>query len=153
MRIKGSFDTIKISYNFLYIAEKNGIRLDNLKLACLIYFAHGWYLAIYNKPLINEFIQASKYGPKIKTLDMYLHYGNSAITPEYWHYNWKKERIKDKILNKFLEEFWEKYNNFTSIQLSNLSHDIKGPWNKTRNNYNFKMYISNEEIRNYFIKM
>jgi len=51
-----------------------------MKLQKLVYFAHGWRLALYNSPLIDEAIQAWQYGPVIPGIyHEFKHYGNRDI--------------------------------------------------------------------------
>lgn len=50
--------------------EKND--LSNLKIQKLLYYAQGYYLALYNKPLFEEKIQAWTHGPVVK--EVYQHF-------------------------------------------------------------------------------
>ena len=47
-------------------AEQNqGDLMTNLRLQKLLYFAQGWYLARYGKPLFSDEIEAWTYGPVV----------------------------------------------------------------------------------------
>jgi uncharacterized phage-associated protein len=39
-----------------------------MKLIKTVFIAHGFYLASKDKPLVNEFVQAWKYGPVIDSV-------------------------------------------------------------------------------------
>jgi uncharacterized phage-associated protein len=55
-----------IANEFIKVAKRNGVLLTPMKLQKLVYFAHGWYLALLGKPLINEPVEAWKFGPVIQ---------------------------------------------------------------------------------------
>ena len=58
-------------YSALAIANfflENHKSISPMKLQKLVYFAHGWNLAISNNPLIKEPIEAWDYGPVISTI-------------------------------------------------------------------------------------
>ena len=48
---------------FLARAKESGETLSPMKLQKLIYFAHGWHLAVFDAPLLDEEVQAWDYGP------------------------------------------------------------------------------------------
>ncbi|QLH42366.1 MAG: DUF4065 domain-containing protein [Coxiellaceae bacterium] len=51
-----------------------------MKLAKLIYVAHGWSLALNDVPLIDEAVQAWKFGPVIESVyHEFKHFGNDVI--------------------------------------------------------------------------
>lgn len=46
----------------LDLAEEEGKRLDPMQIQKLVYFAHGWYLALTGEPLVEEHPEAWAYG-------------------------------------------------------------------------------------------
>lgn len=48
---------------FIGAGVASGNPIDPVKLQRLIYFAHGWHLAIHGQPLIDERVEAWRYGP------------------------------------------------------------------------------------------
>lgn len=54
-------------YIILYFQE-HGEPLTNLKLQKLLYYAKGWYLALYDKPLFNDKIEAWVHGPVVPSI-------------------------------------------------------------------------------------
>ena len=42
--------------------------ITQMQLHKLLYYAHGWYLAVVGKPLLNEMIGAWKHGPVVPSL-------------------------------------------------------------------------------------
>ncbi|MFQ5632018.1 MAG: Panacea domain-containing protein, partial [bacterium] len=58
------YDSRLIANYFIDFARKDGVAISPMKLQKLVYFAHGYYLAITGQPLIEEEIQAWRYGPQ-----------------------------------------------------------------------------------------
>jgi len=55
--------------------------LTPLKLQKLIYYAHGWHLALRDQPLIDELIEAWEYGPVVPNVyHEFKEFGNQPIT-------------------------------------------------------------------------
>ena len=52
------YNAIAVANYFIDKAKADGVPLTHMKLQKLIYFAHGWHLALYGEPLIDEEIQA-----------------------------------------------------------------------------------------------
>jgi uncharacterized phage-associated protein len=76
-----SYSVATVANAFIDIVANNGFYLTNLKLQKLVYFAHGWYLAFTDTPLIDDEVQSWKYGPVIQSLHYELkHYGSGHIT-------------------------------------------------------------------------
>ncbi len=126
---------------FLDLAEKSGKPLDPMKMQKLVYFAHGWYLLNYNEPLLNEKIQAWKFGPVIQSLyHEFKAFGNNPIDRKAKEESWiglvRKETVPiipvdDTKTRQFLDSFWEVYSKFSGVALSNLTHRPGTPWEKT----------------------
>src|SRR5437660_9090573 len=70
----------RVANEFLRLAEEDDRALTPLQIIKLVYIAHGWMLALYQRPLITDRIEAWKYGPVIPQLyqDMKV-YGAGSI--------------------------------------------------------------------------
>ena len=62
------FSAAAVANEFLHLAHRDDRPITPLKMQKLVYFAHGWHLAITGAPLISEPIQAWQYGPVISSL-------------------------------------------------------------------------------------
>lgn len=58
-----AYKATEIAWKILKEAKKKGVELSNLQLQKLVYIAHGYYMALYNKPLSEENFITWKYGP------------------------------------------------------------------------------------------
>ena len=148
---------------FLDLAESKNEKLDLMKLQKLIYFAHGWNLAITGKPLITESIQAWQYGPVVSSIyHEFKEFGNDPITkpatditiesvspPKFC---FVKPQINDDFSKNLLNKIWGKYGKYSAIQLSNMTHQPGTPWRNTwKEGIPKGTVISDELIKNYFI--
>ena len=146
-----SYSAASVANAFIDIAVDNGFYLTNLKLQKLVYFAHGWYLAFTNTPLINDEVQSWKYGPVIQALhDDLKHYGLKPIT--------KKIPTDKNIVYKsedwdFLCSVYRKYSIFSPAQLIAMTHEPGSPWEQFGAGENDFQVISQEEIKKYFKAM
>jgi len=148
-----------IANTLLLIAQRHDKKLSPLQLQKLLYFAHGWFLALYKRPLINEEIQAWKYGPVISSIyHEFKKYGDQpiegfAIEFEDGKYYTPLVPESDQDTRKLLEKIWNVYGKFSARELSTLSHEIGSPWDKTWKTNTYKLdsvAIKNEEIEKHF---
>lgn len=64
-----------------YLLAHRKQELTTLHVVKLTYICHGWHLGLYGVPLINEKVEAWKYGPVIKTVyDVFKKYHAGVIT-------------------------------------------------------------------------
>ena len=71
----------KVANVFLKLAQEKNEELTNLKLQKLVYYAQAWYLAIYEKPLFDDEIEAWIHGPAVPSIyKMYKKFGWKPIT-------------------------------------------------------------------------
>jgi uncharacterized phage-associated protein len=143
---------------FIKKGIEEGKPVDQMKVQKLIYFAHGWYLAIAGKPLLNETVEAWRFGPVIPSLYHCLKFsGNLPISaPIEVH---EPDSIiaddPDSELQAYLSRIWNLYSSFTGIQLSNMTHEEETPWARIAKEFNNQIPadkdIDDQIIKQYFL--
>jgi uncharacterized phage-associated protein len=170
-----AYDARTIANHFLSLAEIEGKPIDPMKLQKLVYYAHGWHLAIKDEPLIDEQVEAWPYGPVIPSLYRELKiYEDRPITSKiedldvieviedddvYYRDNIPsiEEHQGDAEFTKsLLQKIWNVYGKYSAIQLSNMTHEENSPWHQIHTQYGGRVPkgtdIPSEIIRDYFLK-
>ena len=158
------YSSLAVANTFIDIAKKEDKLLTPMKLQKLVYFAHGWYLALEEKPLIHEQVEAWKYGPVIPTIyHEFKVYGTNGIKKqayesqldESFNIITTKPIVEDKETLEFLDKIWDTYGHFSGIQLSNATHEPDTPWSKTWGDGDIPQGtdINNDTIKEYFTKL
>jgi len=131
---------------FLTLANEDvGDSISNLKLQKLVYYAQGFSLALMDKVLFNETIEAWAHGPAIRELyHKYKDNGANAIDkPEYVDFAKYDDDIK-----ALLNQVYEEYGQFSAWKLRDMSHEEE-PWAK--GNAKTDNIITNEDLKKYFL--
>jgi uncharacterized phage-associated protein len=160
---------------FLDLAEEAGKGLDPMKIQKLVYFAHGWHLALTGAPLLEEQIEAWQYGPVVPTLyHGFKQWGGGAIQGRAidWRLDINPATGRKSILRSVspslddygddekrnfaksvVKRVWEVYGSWSAVQLSQLTHVPDGPWDATRreNPDRKGTDIPDQLIRDYFV--
>jgi len=132
-----------VAHAFLQIdAENDGDGISNLKLQKLIYYAQGFYLALFNTPLFDDEIEAWTHGPV--TPDVYHRYkvfGNSSITVV-------GNDISDLSMQEreLINEVYSVFAQFSAWKLRNMTHE-ESPW---INHEAMAEVIPKQELSDYF---
>lgn len=154
---------LAIANYFIELAKNDDNLVSPMKLQKLVYFAHGWCLALANKPLINEKVEAWQYGPVVGSLYReFKKYGNEGITSpvvELKHLGDFKfanviPTVEDEDTKKLLNKIWEIYGGYTGWQLSNATHLEGTPWSEIwgKDGVPSNTDIPDEKIRDFFKK-
>lgn len=109
---------------FLKIVDRESeSTITPLKLQKILYYAQGYYLAIYDKELFPEDFQAWAHGPvNEKIYEKYKEYGYQSIPePDYEI----KEFPKDLI--DFLSDIWATFGIYDGKYLEDQTHK-EDPW-------------------------
>ncbi len=145
-----------IANAFIQIAKDREEFLTNMQVQKLVFFAHGWHLALTDAPLIEESIQAWNFGPVIVPLYNALKkYGNGVVTKPLMRIDPEtRQKLEFEVPSEtpvleLLNKIWELYGHLTGGQLSSLTHMNDSPWSKTFKVNQFGV-IPNEMIRDYF---
>ena len=121
--------TLAIANFFIRKSLKEKKPITQIKLQKLVFFAHGFYLALNERPLVNEKIEAWQYGPVVPSIyHRFKNWGNNPITKV------QIENSVNLIINEedidFLDLVWHKYSRYSASQLVKISHEKGGPWQK-----------------------
>jgi len=146
-----------IAYTFVKKGIDEGKFVTQMKLQKLVYFAQGYHLVKYHKPLIKENFQAWKYGPVIPDIyrDFKL-YGSSPITNTTSYVPSDSVRTPYFLDAEALDTInyaWEVLKNFSAMSLSNWTHQPDGPWAKVYVPDERSTPIGNDDIQQYFEKL
>lgn len=135
------YDSLAIANYFI---ERAADALNPMKAQKLVYFAHGWNLAINDQPLITERIQAWRFGPVAPQLyhDLKI-FGADPIPAPVETVRFRGARpvrfvptIDDDGDNssntrELLDKVWEVYGRYSAVTLSNATHVDGSPWDIT----------------------
>lgn len=150
-----AFSPDAVANRFLDLAWKShgerGHDVSPMKIQKLVYYAHGWCLALTGKPLIRENVQAWMWGPVIRSLySEFKAFGNSPIN-EYARemscnvmesgvidIDWASpttelegnpdSKPSTDQANAIIDRVWKVYGALTPVQLSNMTHEEGEPW-------------------------
>ena len=153
-----------VANEFLDLQEEapDTISIDPLKLQKLIYYAHAWYLAITDHPLIEEKIEAWSWGPVVR--DIYFEFqafGRQPIqgkrathlrfnSEDLLDFTFDEAKVDDADKKRLIRRVWELHKDYSGIQLSNSTHGAREPWSIIKQKYgslDSKPAIPNELIK------
>lgn len=132
-----------VAQYFLAKADEDaGDLMSNLKLQKLVYYAQGFALALLDRPLFPEPIEAWVYGPVVPALyHEYKGFGSGPI-PSPVSLDFEKY---DQEARELLDEVYATYGQFAAWKLRNMTHD-EPPWRDTPEGW----VITHEALRDYF---
>ena len=136
------FDIAK--YFLTNVNEDYGDNISNLKLQKLVYYAQGFYLALYDKPLFREQIKAWTHGPVVPALyKKYKDFGAGAIPiPQDMDFS-----IYDEQTKELLDDIFNVFGQFSAWKLRNMTH-TEPPWKNVSTCVN--NIISHKSMKEYF---
>lgn len=117
---------------FLYVdaQDETADGISHLKMQKLVYYAYGFYYAIFAEKLFDEHITAWKHGPVCESLyHTYNGYGKSFIPFNAATFD---ETIFSEEQRDFLDEIYREYSQHSAWKLSEMTHD-EMPWINGRN--------------------
>ncbi len=136
------YDGLTIARHFIDLAEQSGEKLTPLKVQKLVYFAHGWHLALTGKPLLNEVIQAWSFGPVVRSVyNAFRGLAGGEIDAEALRGLRRVPLLRDLTdaeaahARELVAQVWEEYGGLTAIQLANLAHEPGSPWDVVNQRY------------------
>lgn len=150
-----SHDSRAIANYILERAPVLGIQQVTLmQLLKLVYLSHGWSLAFGDTPLVAQNPQAWQYGPVYPHIYKALNkFGGNPIT----------EKIKEKLTGaefypvdmtdeqrKVIDAVLLSYGKKHAFELSNITHQVGGPWDVTFKSYGAYKEIPLSEMKSHY---
>jgi uncharacterized phage-associated protein len=159
--------SVAIANEFLRRAGKTG--LTQMQLQKLVYFAHGWNLALSDEPLTSDLPKAWNYGPVYPDLyDHTKYFGKSQIDREITPDDDEAARFFTKMRSgkaayraklspreiEIIDRVWRRYGSLSGARLSALTHQPNTPWSQTFASGRGKnASITNELIKGHYIDL
>jgi uncharacterized phage-associated protein len=140
------YDARQIANWFVARAARDGKALSIMSLLKLIYFAHGWHLEMFKRPLVGNSIEAWQYGPVIPEVYHAFRMQGITVTGEVAT---PRVTISTEVEN-LLEQIYEVYGRLSPFRLSELTHEEGGPWSIARQMGEWYPPIPNDLIRSNF---
>lgn len=142
-----SYSAVDVARKLLSIAQgSEDPDVTPMQLLKLVYLAHGWSLGIRGRPMVNEPVEAWRYGPVIRALyDEVKRFRDQPVSSlGSSSADFEKEDVR------LLEAIYRTYGKWDGISLSNLTHRAGSPWRKAWNLNRKNARISNDLIENHY---
>ena len=116
----------------------------------LVYLAHGWMLALHDVPLINEPVEAWRYGPVISSVyQRYKAYGGFPITSTSSDQSEKLDVRQEQIIKDTVEA----YRSHGPWDLSEITHRKGSPWDTATRSFGLAGDIPDELIQRHYKRL
>lgn len=152
----GPYDSRAVANSILHYANDTGKKLTPMQLIKLVYVANGWSLALLNRPLINEQVQAWQYGPVIPNVyRAFNRFGSAPVTEYASDKATKLEYVAalDEEERRLIAAVVNSYGHMHAFQLSNKMHEPGTPWSKTYSANGPYSVISPDLIKEHFLEL
>lgn len=140
-------NTQTIANTFILLGAEEKIPITPMKLQKLVYFLYKEFLQQTGDSLFTEPFEKWKYGPVLPSL--YYEFNTFGAEPITKFARDAKGEVKivslkrgSQIKNAF-DVVWEKYKNYTAVELSRLTHSTGSAWDRAKG-----LKLSDEDIKN-----
>lgn len=131
--------------SYLISKAKPAGGLDALQVMKLVYISHGFMLGLNDRPLIEDDIEAWKFGPAIRRVYACLPGGSSSITEPF-----RSVPTLSQKAQEIVDSVHGQYGHISGWYLSTLTHRHGSPWEKTWSAYGQNAVIPQALIREHY---
>lgn len=140
----------KVANFMLYIMNDAFDDLTNMKINKLLYYAQGYYLGKYGKPLFDDDIEAWEHGPVVPTVySAYKKYGDQPIQNDN---DYPAPEMTPEV-EDVLYAVARKYGRYTASALRNMTHVVGTPWDQVYQPNHAHTKIPLSVIQGYFSEL
>ena len=126
---------------------RRGTKTTPMHVLKLVYICHGWVLGLTDQPLVDEPVEAWRYGPVVPSVyRRYRSFGRDSITTVPVD----RSELLDERHQDLIEVVEEVYRSYSALELSSLTHQPDTPWDVTRRKHGIGAIIPNELIRKHY---
>lgn len=132
-------DVREVANAILSIAEDCGLRISNLALNKILFFAHGWHLALHDAPLVDSAFEAWQFGPvHPQVYRQFRGLGHKAIPrgrrlTEIDLATGGDNPVEPNLSDaefQFCGKIVQFYGKYSASRLVEISHEIGAPWDQ-----------------------
>ena len=118
-----------------------------MQLLKLVYISHGWMLALYDRSLFRESVEAWRYGPvEPNVYNAFKKFGGNQITEPLKDYSDHFDEYELDVMKQVVDA----YSGYTGLQLSGLTHKGGSPWDTTISMLGSRAIIPNDLIKQHY---
>ena len=136
------------------IYNSSSVYLTPLHINKLVFFSHGWNLGILETPLINEDVEAWKYGPIIPSIYYaFKKYVQKKVVPEEYFSTDQNKNIDDLFTTdnkKIMDAVINVYAKKSGAELIAITHEHGSPWQRHYIEDRRDIKIPTESIKDYY---
>lgn len=147
----------------LDIADSMGVSVYRTSLLKLLFFAHGWCLAKYDRPLVGQLFEAWQHGPVLRVVYDQLRSPAGerivermrVLNPRSGQFEIAKATIEPAV-QSLIADVISTYSRFYAFELSDKTHEVGSPWHAAWEQAGQGRLpgarIENENIKSYFLR-
>lgn len=146
-------DSRALANQILLQARKQNVSLTIMQLLKLMFFAHGWHLALHDRPLSRDPVEAWQYGPVFPLVYKAAQgQGGVRLAAPLRDKSGQIELIEEftPAEQNLIDEIIEGYGHMHAFDLSALTHEKGTPWDMTVQEKGVYSVIPDGVIRDYF---
>lgn len=137
---------LAVAHYLVRESARTKLVLTPFKIEFMVYFAHGWNLAVDGRPLINEKIKAHRHGPVIETVNKFyskIKKLESSIDNEL------ADEIKDRD-HDFLSGILMYYGHLNELEMQSICTEEGTPWFITYKKSSGALFMDNQKIKQHY---
>jgi len=140
------YSSLQVAQEHLNLATPEKNTLTPMQLIKLTYLSHGWMLAVHNRPLLSESVEAWPYGPVLPKL--YKKIKKFRSQPVMARLS--DDPVVDVDALDVIRQVYKLYGHLSGLRLSTLTHEEGTPWHFTWHSRGRSGTISNDLIEGHF---
>ncbi len=150
-----------------YFIQKSNYTITPLQLIKIVYISYGYTLAILDKKLFSEEIEAWQFGPVVPSIyHTFKHYKKEAVSAlsteitfdDNFHFieqifTMDKEDENYEVTIKILDKVWDSYKQYSGYELIDLTHKNNTPWSQVFKHNQHHIKLEDKEIKKYYTEL